>query len=42
MSAYEYQLTDNEIIAVLSCIKNTWTKPLQQQHDEISANANKK
>ena len=42
MPAYENQLTDNEIIAVLSYIKSTWPEPIQRQHDEISAYANKK
>ena len=42
MPAYENELTDNEIIAVLSYIKSTWPKPIQRQHDEISAYANKK
>ena len=42
MPAYENQLTDNEIIAVLSYIKSTWPKPIQRQHDEISAYDNKK
>ena len=40
MPAYENELTDNEIIAVLSYIKSTWPKPIQLQHDEISAYAN--
>ena len=40
MPAYENELTDNEIIAVLSYIKSTWPKPIQRQHDEISAYAN--
>ena len=40
MPAYENKLTDNEIIAVLSYIKSTWPKPIQLQHDEISAYAN--
>ena len=39
MPAYENELTDNEIIAVLSYIKSTWPKPIQRQHDEISASA---
>jgi cytochrome c len=42
MPAYENKLTDNEIIAVLSYIKSTWPKPIQRQHDEISAYTNKK
>ena len=42
MPAYENELTDNEIIAVLSYIKSTWPKPIQRQHDEISAYANTK
>ena len=42
MPAYENELTDNEIIAVLSYIKSTWPEPIQRQHDEISAYANKK
>tara|TARA_B100001741_G_scaffold306704_1_gene300538 strand:+ start:623 stop:1117 length:495 start_codon:yes stop_codon:yes gene_type:complete len=41
MPAYENELTDNEIIAVLSYIKSTWPKQIQRQHDEISAYANK-
>ena len=40
MPAYENELTDNEIIAVLSYIKSTWPKSIQRQHDEISAYAN--
>ena len=42
MPAYKNELTDNEIIAVLSYIKSTWPKPIQRQHDEISSYANKK
>jgi cytochrome c len=42
MPAYENELTDNEIIAVLSYIKSTWPKPIQRQHDEISSYANKR
>ena len=41
MPAYENELTDNEIIAVLSYIKSTWPKPIQRHHDEISAYAKK-
>ena len=41
MSAYENELTDNEIIAVLSYFKSTWPKSIQRQHGEISAYANK-
>ena len=40
MPAYENELTNNEIIAVLSYIKSTWPEPIQLQHDEISAYAN--
>jgi cytochrome c len=42
MPAYKNELTDNEIIAVLSYIKSTWPKPIQRQHDEISSYANKR
>jgi hypothetical protein len=30
-------LSDDEIIAVLSFIKSTWPKDLQEYHDELNA-----
>ena len=42
MPAYEDKLTDDEIIAALSYIKNTWSARIQQQHDQINARANSK
>ncbi len=40
MPAYENQLTDEQIIAVLSYIKSTWPKHLQLQHDQINDRVN--
>ena len=40
MPAYEDELSDHEIIAVLSFIKSTWPERVQQQHDQINARAN--
>ena len=40
MPAYEEQLSDEEIIAVLSYIKSTWPRRIQRQHDQINARAN--
>ena len=40
MPAYEDELSDHEIIAVLSFIKSTWPERVQQQHDQINAHAN--
>lgn len=40
MPAYEKKLTDQEILAVLSYIKSTWSGRIQRQHDEINARAN--
>jgi mono/diheme cytochrome c family protein len=37
MPAYEGVLSDDEIIAVLSFIKSTWPKDLQEYHDELNA-----
>lgn len=42
MPAYEGKLSDAEIIAVLSYIKNTWPKRIQQQHDRMNMQANSK
>ena len=36
MPAYEDQLSDREIIAVLSYIKSQWPRKIQRQHDQIS------
>ena len=41
MPAYEDELSDNEIIAVLSFIKSTWPN-VKRQHDKINARANAK
>ena len=40
MPAYEEKLTDDEIIAVLSYIKSTWPKEIQNQHDLINSRSN--
>ena len=40
MPAYEDELSDNEIIAVLSFIKSTWPNNVKRQHDQINAHAN--
>jgi mono/diheme cytochrome c family protein len=40
MPAYEDQLTDEQIIAVLSYVKSTWPRRIQRQHDQINARAN--
>ena len=39
MPVYEAQLTDGQIIAVLSYIKSTWPRPIQRQHDQINVRA---
>jgi len=39
MPAYEEKLTDEEILAVLSYIKSTWSGRIQRQHDQINARA---
>ena len=39
MPAYEDKLTDEEILAVLSYIKSTWSSRIQRQHDQINARA---
>ena len=40
MPAYEDELSDDEIIAVLSFIKSTWPNTVKRQHDQINARAN--
>ena len=40
MPAYKDQLTDDEIIAVLSYIKSVWPERIQKQHDSINARQN--
>ena len=37
MPAYEDKLTNEEILAVLSFIKSTWSGRIQRQHDQINA-----
>ena len=37
MPAYEDKLTNEEILAVLSFIKSTWSGRVQRQHDQINA-----
>ena len=39
MPAYEGKLTDEDILAVLSYIKSTWSGRIQRQHDQINARA---
>lgn len=39
MPAYEGQLTDAEIVAVLSYIKSTWPAEIRERHDQINARA---
>ena len=39
MPAYEDKLTDEEILAVLSYIKSTWSGRIQSHHDQINARA---
>ena len=39
MPAYEDKLTDEEILAVLSYIKSTWSGRIQRQHDQINIHA---
>ena len=39
MPAYKDKLTDEEILAVLSYIKSTWSGRIQRQHDQINARA---
>ena len=36
MPAYGDKLTDEEILAVLSYIKSTWSGRTQRRHDEIN------
>ena len=40
MPAYEDELSDDEIIAVLSFIKSTWPNTVKRQHDQINARSN--
>ena len=40
MPAYEDELSDDEIIAVLSFIKSTWPNHVKRQHDQINARSN--
>ena len=40
MPAYEDELSDEEIIAALSCIKSTWSNTVKRQHDQINARVN--
>ena len=40
MPASEDELTDKEIIAVLSFIKSTWPIAVKQQHDQMNARSN--
>lgn len=35
MPAYEDTLSDEEIVAVLSFIKNRWPTDIRQRHDEM-------
>ncbi|MCF6344824.1 MAG: cytochrome c [Devosiaceae bacterium] len=37
MPIYENVLNDEEIIAILSYIKSTWPKEIQQRHDSLNA-----
>lgn len=37
MPAYKDQLSDQDIIAVLSFIKSRWPKEVQERHDQINA-----
>ena len=39
MPAYKDKLMDEEILAVLSYIKSTWSSRIQRQHDQINARA---
>ena len=39
MPAYGDKLTDEEILAVLSYIKSTWSDRTQRRHDEINVRA---
>ena len=39
MPAYDGQLTDTEIVAVLSYIKSTWPPEIRERHDQINARA---
>lgn len=39
MPAYDGQLTDKEIVAVLSYIKSTWSERIQWAHDQINKQA---
>ncbi len=39
MPAYQGQLSDEEIVAVLSWIKAQWPAPIQARHDAINRNA---
>lgn len=37
MPAFEKILTDDEVVAVLSYIKSTWTEEVQKRHDSLNA-----
>jgi len=37
MPAYDGQLTDRQIIAVLSYIKSTWSENVQKRHDQLNS-----
>jgi hypothetical protein len=39
MPAYDGQLSDKEIVAVLSYIKSTWSERIQRFHDQINKQA---
>jgi len=41
MPAYEGVLSDDEIIAVLSYIKSTWPKDVQDRHNQLNAQVEK-
>lgn len=40
MPIYNNELTDHEIIAVMSFIKSKWPKQIQDRHDQLNANSN--
>lgn len=42
MPAYEGELTDEEIIAVLSFVKSKWPEEVQRRHDQVNQSANRK
>ena len=42
MPAYQDQLTDREIVAVLSYIKSTWPPEIRARHDQINARADQR